>query len=86
MMAKHWLRSGGAALTLSVMAIACGGKPAVKGPTAKVEPTKTPAPPEAREVHERITAHMCPARTKLAELLGHTTTPPAPPAEETRCV
>ncbi len=76
-MSKQWLaRGAGALLTLGGMAIACGGKPA---PNTAQNTAKTG--PAAAEVHERIVPHTCAARTKLAQLFGHTT-PPSRPASE----
>src|SRR5690242_14349332 len=84
MMAKAWCaRLGGAGLVLSAMALSCGGSgPPVAGSASKKAAPKVSQPAARAEVHERITAHTCPARTKLAELLGHTTPAPAPASEQ----
>ncbi|MCL2777883.1 MAG: serine protease [Polyangiaceae bacterium] len=65
------------ALVASALAIACGGQSTPVKDTTHVEPAAV----VPREVHEQITPHTCPARRKLAELLGHTSTPPTPTSE-----
>ena len=71
---------------LWAMTVACGGShPAatIARPTSPTASTRPQAPPPApRAVRERIAPHMCAARTRLAQLLGHTTPPPAPPSEQ----
>jgi S1-C subfamily serine protease len=74
-MATKWL----AAMTFAVTGAACGGAPAAT-PKAVVTASAAEAP---REVHESITAHMCPARRRLAELLGHDAAPAAEPPGKT---
>ena len=68
-MAKQWyVQSGTAALVLSVMAVACGGK---KTPPKTPVEAVVPGAPVKGEVHERIAPHFCATRTKLAQLLGN---------------
>ena len=79
-MTNSWLRSGGVALVLSGLAIACGGKKPAKMPEAKAS---GPTQAASDEVHERIAPHFCATRTKLARLLNNDKTDdksaPAPP-------
>lgn len=77
MQARAFTRWGGAAL-VAYLAIACGAPP----PKAPTKAETKPAPAEPREVHERITPHVCSAKSKLAELLGNTTTPPDAAADQ----
>lgn len=81
------VRAAFTGLVLSMVTIAaCGGgnKPVPTAPTAPKASATVPPDPKAAEVHERITAHLCPAKNKLAELLGHKegATPPAPAPEQ----
>lgn len=72
-----WVQGAGVALAMVVLG--CGGSPP---PTVSKNPAPVSSQKAAAEVHEKITAHICPARIKLAELLGHSKPPAAPaPAE-----
>jgi S1-C subfamily serine protease len=79
-------RTAFAGIVLSIVTIAaCGGgnKPVTSATAPKASAT-APPDPKVAEVHERISAHMCPAKNKLAELLGHKegASPPAPAPEQ----
>lgn len=83
-------------LWLGVVAAACGGSHAAPTVARRASPAPTvareasPAPsspiqaplPTPREVRERTIPHTCAARSRLPALLGHTTPPPATPAEQ----
>ena len=71
-----------AAISLAVGGVGCSGTPQHTGLAASSAPAKPAAPPKAHEVHERITAHTCPARAKVAALLGHTDPKPKPPGAD----
>ncbi|MEO6419455.1 MAG: serine protease, partial [Polyangiaceae bacterium] len=63
-------RGAGTFFTLGGLAIACGGKQLPAQNAAKANAATV------TEVHERIVPHTCAARTKLAQLYGHTAPPP----------
>jgi S1-C subfamily serine protease len=81
MMARQrFVRGSFASLVVSVMAVACGDKQAP--PQTPSANTAAPKPATAtREVHERIVPHVCPARRKLAQLLGSNNTPGLTPEQ-----
>lgn len=80
MEAPWFVRRALTALISVTLAVACGGgKPPPAAPVAK---TPDKSPPSPVTVHEKITPHMCPARSKLAALLGQTAPPPAAPLPE----
>jgi S1-C subfamily serine protease len=71
---------------LGALAVGCGGShpaPTVASPSNPTASSQAAVPsPAPRDVRERIVPHTCAARTRLAQLLGHTTAPPAPPSEQ----
>ncbi|MFO0546745.1 MAG: trypsin-like peptidase domain-containing protein [Polyangiaceae bacterium] len=80
---------GAAAVALFATLAACGSGPketavATASSSASAKPAPTTPPPPS-EVHEQITAHVCPARAKVAALLSHAPpdAAPAPTPEKT---